>query len=265
MSSIDFLFEAKPDWVDVQARKRKRLEVKAHSQKDSGAQGELYFISIKTVGADCIKAFETPAYRRLPECCIERHINDDASFCLYLNSTRPVSGALEAKNWWEMLGKYLSNQDFASKYGLWPRDQGLSHGEAADTQILMEEIADPLGWKSEVLDSIFRGRGFLYEKPLRQYKDKKKGFVNLRSPCPRGCKELHFSHKKLSCRGSECEESCNKPHKPILRASCPNRYEIEQLNRLEIRRKAQEEQLVDNLCKKGIKCCGSMRNCPLET
>lgn len=265
MSSIDILLEAKPDWVDVITRKPTMLEVKVRSQKDSGAPGELYFITVKTVGADCIKAFETPAHRRLPKCCIERHINDDASFCLYLNSTRPVSDVHGANGWWAILGKYLSNQDFASKHGLWPRDQGLSHGTAADTQIRMEEIADPLGWKSEVLDSVFRGRGFLFEKPLRQYKDKKMGFVNLRSPCPRGCKKLHFSHKNLSCKGGECEVSCNKSHKAILRASCPNREVIEKLNRLEILRKSQEDQLVSILRKKGTNCCGSMRNCPLAT
>ncbi|AML53820.1 E2 domain-containing protein [Falsihalocynthiibacter arcticus] len=265
MSSIDILFEAKPDWVDVLARKRRVLEVKAHSQKDSGAPGELYFISIETVGADSIKAFETSAHRRLPKCCIERHINDDTSFCLYLNSTRPVFSEQDAWSWWAMLGRYLSNQDFASKHGLWPRDQGLSHGSAANTQIRMEEIAEPLGWKSEVLDSIFRSRGFLYERPLRQHKDKEKGFVNLRNPCPRGCKKLHFPHRNQECKGATCEEICNKSHKAILRASCPNREVIEQLNRLEILRKSQEEQLVKTLLKKGTRCCGSMRNCPLAS
>lgn len=265
MSSLDYLVDAKPDWVEILSRKKRLLKTKMRSQKDSGAPGEVYFVSIENIDADCVKAYETPANRRLPECCVERHINRGSSFCLYLNSTRPIASIPNATAWWVALGKYLSHQDFASKHGRWPRDQGLSHGDAADIQIEMEELAEPLGWKTEVLDSIFRGRGFLAEAPLRQYKDKKKGFVNLRSPCPRGCRKLHFPYQKLSCAKNHCVSDCRKLHKPILRASCPNRRVIEELNWLEIKRKTEEEKLISDLREKGVQCCGTMKDCPLAT
>lgn len=204
-----------------------------------------------------------PAERKLPECCVERHINPDASFCLHLNSANPIENPKTARDCWASLGRYLSNQDYASRFRRWPIHQGLSHGDAAITQIEMEKLADTVGWKNEILSSMFRGKGFLYNSPLRLSKDKRR-LVNLRSPCPRGCLTLHSQHRKKSCERIGCEDDCQKAHDPILRASCPNRDVIEQLNRLELKRRAQEKELLDDLRKSNIQCCGTMKNCPLS-
>lgn len=262
MSSLNELLQQTPDWIEVKSSSSKRAVLLATSVRDSGAPGAVYSLTVEQLVADRIQVFETPAKRKLPECCVERHINPDASFCLHLNSANPIGSSKTARDWWASLGRYLSNQDYASRFRRWPLHQGLSHGEAAITQIEMEKLADTVGWKNEILSSMFRGKGFLHDSPLRLSKDKKR-FVNLRSPCPRGCRRLHFPYRKSSCERSACEPDCQKIHRPILRASCSNRGVIERLNRLELKRRAQEKELLDYLKKSKIRCCGTMKNCPL--
>jgi len=262
MSSLDELLQQIPEWVEVEHSTPKKAVLKANCVRDSGAPGNVYSLIVEQSASNRIKVCEAAAYRKMPECCVERHINPDASFCLHFDSSKPISSPKLARDWWTSLARYLSNQEYAAKYGRWPIHQGLSHGDAAITQVEMERLANTVGWTDEVLSSIFRREGFLHDAPLRLSKDKSR-FVNLRSPCPRGCKSLHFPYRKKSCEHHECAIDCQRNHRAILRASCPNREVIERLNLLEIKRRSQEKELLDDLRRSKTLCCGTMKDCPL--
>jgi len=262
MNSLDELLQQVPEWVEVESRKSKKAVIRATCVRDSGALGDVYSLAVEQLASDRIKIYETKAEQKLPKCCVERHINSDSSFCLHLDSSKPVGSPKAARDWWNSLARYLSNQEYAARFGRWPINQGLSHGDAATTQVEMERLADTVGWRDEVLSSIFRGTGFLHDAPLRLSKDKSR-FVNLRTPCPRGCKRLHFPYRKRSCERHECKTDCQRDHRPILRASCPNRDVIERLNRLEIKRRSQERELLNDLKQSKTPCCGTMKDCPL--
>ncbi|MYI70451.1 MAG: hypothetical protein F4103_17490 [Boseongicola sp. SB0673_bin_14] len=263
MSSLDQLNDTCPAWANIFEVQRRKLRVLAVAQQPSGLTGRSYFLFINLRRDNLVAVFEEPD-GHLPLCCVERHINPDASFCLHYNSTEPVQSAAMAREWWRSLGFYLNNQDYASRRRKWPMLAQLSHGDAAITQIQMEELAEPLGWKEEeVLAAIFRKRGWLGGRLPRLSKDKS-SLVNLRSPCPRGCTRKHHPFRKSSCERLNCAEGCRRLHKPTLRADCPNRSVVESLVLLEHQRRAQEHEFFKSLKNSQVICCGTMDNCSLR-
>ncbi len=92
---------------------------------------------------------EQPEHRQLPEFCLERHINADSTFCLYLDFVAKLGDEDAARSWWSSLGTFLNNQIYAEKHRVWPLESGLSHGDAAHEQLAMENLAESVGWKDE--------------------------------------------------------------------------------------------------------------------
>ena len=121
----------------------------------SGALGRTYELVIRTTPRDTVEVWEGRPNAQLPKCCVERHINADATFCLHFGSTKPILDFDNAIDWWTSLGDFLKHQDYSSKRRKWPIHAQLSHGDAAQAQLRMEKLAEPLGWKEEILDSIF--------------------------------------------------------------------------------------------------------------
>ena len=263
MSSLDQLNDTCPAWANIFEVQRRKLRVLAVAQQPSGLTGRSYQLSIDLRRDGRVVVFEEPG-GHLPSCCVERHINPDASFCLHYNSTQPVQSAGMAWEWWRSLGFFLNNQDYASRIRKWPMLAQLSHGDAATTQVQMEELAEPLGWNEEILAAIFRRHGWLGGRLPRLSRDNG-NLVNLRSPCPRGCTRKHHPFRKCSCERLNCAEGCRRLHKPILRADCPNRSVVESLVLLEHQRRTQEGEFLMSLKKKKVVCCGTMDNCPLPT
>lgn len=262
MSSLDQLKNTCPAWASITKSKPTKLNVSAVAQLPSGSAGRSYELLIELKAEDQIAVVEKDG-GHLPRCCVERHINPDASFCLHLNSTEAIRSDWAARLWWHSLGKFLSHQDYADRRRKWPMLAQLSHGDAANMQIEMEKLAEPLGWKDEeVTAAIFRQHGWLGGKLPRLSKDKRK-LVSARSPCPRGCTRKHHPYRKSSCEREDCAKGCRKAHKPILRADCPNREVVESLVLLEHKRRAEEASFFKSLRKKKITCCGTMDNCPL--
>ena len=262
MNSIDQLQGVVPSWTTVTKRSRERLHLTARAPMPSGAIGRTYELVIESIDKKKAVVSEHHTKTLLPKCCLERHINSDATFCLHFDSTKPIEDSDVATSWWNSLGDYLKHQDYSSRRGKWPIHAQLSHGQAALAQLRMEELAEPLGWQEEVLASIFRGKGWLGGKLPRRTKDKT-SLVNVRTPCPRGCRRKHHPYRLLACERRDCVEGCKKRHDPILRINCPYRDTVEKLILVEYSRRREEEEIIHGLRFKGFKCCETMDDCPL--
>lgn len=262
MNSLDYLCHAAPAWVTISKRTNSKLHIVADAPKPSGASGRQYKLIVKALQFDCVQVSENTNKSILPKCCVERHINPDSTFCLHLNSTKPIGDHQVAVYWWQSLGEYLNNQDHASKFRKWPMYAQLSHGDAANIQLEMEALANSLGWREEVVTAIFREKGWLSGVLPRRTKSKR-GLVNVRSACPRGCRQKHHPLRAQACRVIECLQGCTKLHKPILRVKCPHRTEVERLVLLEHERRAKDKEIFAHLRRSSFTCCGTMDNCPL--
>ena len=208
-------------------------------------------------------ALEQSGQKQWPEFCLERHINPDSSFCVFYGSENRIGDDEQAVLWWSHLASYINNQVYAGRFLVWPQGAGLSHGDAAAEQVAMEILAEPLSWKEELWQGMFRRSGWLAEKLPRISKDGKR-VVNSRSPCPRGCTRKHKGFRKPSCESLDCLPGCKKEHKPVLRAECPQRKTVERIILHETRRRRIEEDMVRKLHQSGHRCCGSMKYCPLR-
>lgn len=263
MSSIDTLLAAKPLWAKVAARLPTQIELEARPPSPSGSIGRAYDLIIRESGRRTIDVLEVSDKAILPACCPERHINYDATFCIGLGSSNPLTDAAEATKWWNDLNAFLNYQIFAERQGYWPPYAQLCHGDAAYQQLEMERLAETIGWKDEVIHGIFRKAGWLAGDLPRILKDKKT-VANLRSPCPRGCRRWHFPLRPTSCAVPACTPSCKKQHKPVIRRDCPHRVSVENLVRLEHKRRRSEQRFIKELRRRGVGCCGSMKFCPLR-
>ena len=262
MNSLEQLYRTSPEWAEITQKTRKALSITAAPPKPSGTPAKAgYYVEVRLLDGNRVSVNEQPNRARLPSCCVERHINDDSTFCLHLDSTEPVASTEAALAWWKSLADYLNHQDYASKYRKWPLRGQLSHGNAANIQLRMEALAKPLGWEDELLTSMFRRKGWLAGILPRKAKNGT-GLINARSPCPRGCLQKHYPFRKRACQVNSCVAGCSRQHKPILRAKCPHRLTVEQLVLLEYDRRAIESALIDQLRRDKVKCCGTMDGCP---
>ena len=262
MTSVDELCSVLPKWVDVTHRNGKQLQISATAQRPSGATGRTYQLIIETPAENRVVVLENQERSVLPPCCIERHINDDSTFCLQLGSTGPIKTSSAALAWWASLSDFLNHQDYVEKWHQWPIHAQLSHGHAAEIQMRMEKLAMSMGWKDELLSSIFRGDGWLANDLPRLAADSHR-LINARTPCPRGCRVLHHPFTRQACTRDRCVDGCKKQHPPILRANCPQRTTVETLVRLEHLRRKKEQEYIEYLLGKGVTCCKTMRGCPL--
>lgn len=187
-----------------------------------------------------------------PEGCPERHIEREGTFCLGKARAplRPSRDA-EADAWWEWLKQFLYAQFFADKNGFWPSDRALHHGNAADSQLKMEELARSSFLETDVAMALEARTGWLAGKLPRLTKDQKH-LTNLRSPCPRGC----FKRKTPLPKGAR-----RRVH-PILRKGCKQKELILALIKLEYERRKKEDEFWASHPRKV--CCGTMRDCPLR-
>lgn len=264
MKSLVKLIECLPSWAELGKQTKKKLRIVAGPPLADGTpSGRKFQLVIRQYPKGHITVKEAKSERQLPQCCVERHINADGTFCLYLDSTKPISDQADAEEWWRGIHAFLNHQVFAERWQYWPPNAQLSHGSAAATQISMENVAGDFGWTQEVLDGIFLNRGWLGSDLLGLAKGDPK-VVNSRSACPRGCMDRHKPASRKNCMSERCGADCNKQHLNILRANCPQRRDIEKLILLEHKRRGQEKAFVQSLKKKGTSCCGTMKSCPLR-
>ena len=263
MRSLSQLISTIPEWVEALKVSANQIDILAMPITPSGAKGRRYTLKITQDQTGSISIFENSDSDHLPKFCLERHINADGSFCVFLNSSAPIVNDDEATKWWLSLQRYLNCQDYAHRTKLWPVDSGLSHGEAAYQQIAIEKLTEPLGWGSEVKRGMFRGEGWLAKNLPRLTKDRQMP-VTKRSPCPRGCTKNHRVGGRKDCYRNNCRPDCVKSHTPVVRADCKNREDLEEIFMLEHKRREIEKKYVKALVQDGLICCGTMKNCPLD-
>ncbi len=264
MNTLHRLLQNVPEWASTEGREERRATVLASPSGTRAMFADGFWLSLEISKHGGVAVSEVEHKRQLPQFCLERHINPDHTFCVYFGSEYPLDNNEAAKMWWSYLGVYLRNQGYAKKRGVWPLGSGLSHGDAAHVQVEMEALAKPLGWEEDLWGAMFRGKGWLAENLPRLSGDGRR-VVNVRTPCPRGCRWKHKLLRKKSCVTDKCNSGCNRLHKPVLRADCPNREVIEELVLREHARRRIESELIDSIRRDGRRCCGSMRHCPLAT
>ena len=262
MNTLNRLLQNTPEWASIADKKTREttLLVSPPGTKTMSADGFWLKLEISKHGGVAVGEVENK--RQLPAFCLERHINPDSTFCVYFRSESPLDDDDAAKTWWSYLSVYLRNQVYAHNRGVWPLGSGLSHGDAAHVQVEMETLAKPLGWEEDLWLAMFRGKGWLADRLPRISRDRRQ-VLNVRTPCPRGCRWKHRLLRKKSCVADKCSSGCNRLHKPVLRAECPNKDVIEELVLREHERRRIESEIVDILKRDGRKCCGSMKSCPL--
>lgn len=263
MRSIENLINTLPSHASIINNQRSLVEISYKAVQPSGQLTNPIQLVIRQERLNCITISEAPKHHTLPRACVERHINKNSTFCLHLDSQNPVQEHFEAINWWAGLNAFINHQNYAEKHHKWPMNAQLSHGDAANVQIAMETAGEPLGWKDEITQAIFRDQGWLSGQLTRASKDHTT-LVNAKTPCPRGCTLKHPPLSKQSCMRSECKPDCTKRHNQILRANCPNKDAIEKIVLLEHIRRELETAYLDKLVKDGVTCCGTMDNCPLK-
>lgn len=264
MNTLNRLLQNTPEWASIADKKTREATVLVSPPGTKTMSADGFWLKLEISKHGGVAVGEVENKRQLPAFCLERHINPDSTFCVYFRSEYPLDDDDAAKTWWSYLSVYLRNQVYAHKRGVWPLGSGLSHGDAAHVQVGMEALAKPLGWEEDLWLAMFRGEGWLATSLPRISRDRRR-VLNVRTPCPRGCRWKHKILRKKSCMTEECNSDCNRHHKPILRAECPNRNSVEELVLQEHERQRIEAEIIDSLKKDGKKCCGSMKRCPLAT
>lgn len=259
MSSLGLLLQHTPPWVQIVKDRQGSVQVSCAPQQASGLRAGRYLLKLSLLRGGGVSVAEDEEVNQFPASCPERHINPDATFCISLGSTEPLIEVHAATAWWEYLRMFIVHQEFAEKFGVWPLEGGLSHGDAALIQKKMEELAAPLGWKEEILIGMFRRKGWLANS-LPKASQRLDRLLNSRTPCPRGCTRQADGNRSIVCRPADTEATDGKP---ILRAKCPNRPALERIALLEHRRRKAENNFIQEIRKVAPKCCGTMKYCPL--
>lgn len=261
MNSLRLLLKHLPSWVRVEKDSPATAQVTCAPQKASGLIAGHYLLTLTLLRGGGVGVAEGEGANHFPASCPERHINPDATFCISYGSTEPLIEAHAAVAWWEYLRMFLVHQEYARKYGVWPLEGGLSHGDAARVQEKMEELAAPLGWKEEILIGMFRAKGWLANS-LPKASHRLDRLLNSRTPCPRGCMRQADRNRSIVCRLANGDTEITDG-KPILRAECPNRSILERIALLEHKRRKAQNDFILDFCKDAPECCGTMKHCPL--
>lgn len=174
---------------------------------------------------------------RLPLHCPELHIMSDATFCIgrriYAANDEDAVAAF-----WQELGEFCLNIEFAMKRGRWPIGRWISHGaRAADLQSEAEHLAAQLGSSEPYLECVETGTGWLAD--------------------------VVSSERARMRPGSNCP-ICGRRGEGKARPRCAHRARIEKLARIERARQAAERAYFLALRKAGMRCCGKMPNCQIE-
>ena len=260
MSLPELLREALPKWASIVEIRDRATVLRMQPSGPDGSAERIWTLQIFDGSNDAVQVSEANDTNDLPKCCPERHVNEDGTFCLHLDSTQLPIDLDDALSWWRSLAVFLHHQEYAERRGVWPLGAQLSHGDAALIQLEMEALAEPLGWLEEVHLGLFRGQGWL-GKNLPGMTGDGRHVVNARSPCPRGCARTSRGGATNICFEHQTSEPSDKR---TLRVDCPHRSIVETLIRLEHDRRRYERHVINDLYRKGIRCCGTMKSCPLR-
>lgn len=223
------LAECAPEWaICLDAEKGFRSWLVA-PPKPGGSPNTALHLLIETEGGYLLVS-EMRKGSRLPMHCPELHIMSDGTFCL-ARRAYAADSAQEVRAFWQDLGEFCLNVDFAVRRGRWPIGRWISHGaEAADLQARAETLAAELDVGEAYLDCVENQTGW-----LAAIVGSDGGRIPIDFTCP-------------VCVDRRCG------HLP----------RIKKLVRTERARRAAERAYFDALKRRGKTCCGMMPNCQLN-
>lgn len=195
---------------------------------------------------------------RLPRFCPDRHINEKGWFCLGWGSTAApaVVNDDSARAWWTAVVRFLQLQLTASELGVWANTvNDWAHGDAARHQALAEAAADSLGTH--------------FREDLRAGK-----FAVIREPHVRGARlELRREDRHIArvaigspvkLKDSRVPCPCDQPVGMTV-GVC--RDHVDHLTRFTAelwRWREAEGQFLRELVRRGVACCGALKDCKLR-
>lgn len=186
----------------------------------------------------------------LPTFCPNRHINDGGYFCLSfkIEDPLPVWDADGARAWWARLLKYLNLQETTSALRRWPSTKEWAHGIAAIHQCRAERCATALGPR------------FVQALDRRRLSVKKWGssFIQLRDGDTR-LYSVWLAVRRVATLSQPCLCGSGKP----IVACSDHAARAAELAFALLDWRAAEKEFWDLV--RGKACCGSLRDCPLNT
>ncbi|GFE87309.1 E2 domain-containing protein [Steroidobacter agaridevorans] len=257
MGAVDLLLAAAPAFgIEVTLSAGGVAHVTLPLARPSGKSGT-YELELHERHHGHVLVREQPQSRRLPAHCPERHINGDGSFCLYWqegeDEARPVTDADSATDWWVLLNRYLNRQETAAQLGHWV-GEARAHGDAAQHQRAAERIAARFGGK---FAEDLRGgklRVQRRERHSRALLELSRGDVLIAriSTMP----TAQIAHD-LAC-------PCDAGASPI--GSCSShRNDLKELILAVRNWNEGERRFYERLRAARVRCCGTMRGCPLQS
>jgi hypothetical protein len=235
------LLAAAPNWVMVESHALSRVRCRANPPRASGQPTRSYNLVIAVSPLDKIEVSEASDRHLLPTFCPQRHMNEDGTFCLGLNAGQVLAEQGRADSWWLKLHVFLTCQETAFETRTWPPTIEISHGQAGETEIQAENLAEQLDMLEEYQTAVRENRGPIADA-VRRIKKSTGRLINGRAACV-----------------------CNRRYKtgePKLRRQCWKSNDL-CLPILEARRRREEENYWSSL-KENQACCGTMDDCPLK-
>jgi hypothetical protein len=222
------------------------------------AGGDRYDFALElSATGSAVSVREEPPVR-LPVFCPDRHINEGGSFCLGWGSTATPAVVDEesARAWWTTVVRFLQLQLTANELRVWANGANdWAHGDAARHQALAEAAADSLGTR--------------FRDDLRAGK-----FAVIREPHVRGARlELrregsHIARVAIGpparLRDIQAPCPCDEPAVMTVEACHDHADQLTRFTTELWRWRETEDQFLRDLAKRGITCCGTLKNCKLR-
>lgn len=241
-SAVFHLAHTAPIWFSVEALDGRALIGCARPPNTPWAVNGL---DLHIAGDPTPKVGERIPGTLLPARCPERHIQGDQTFCLGLQYLKVLSAA-DGGPWWEQLRQFLICQGVAERTRVWPVRQALDHGEAGKYHERALQLAAEAEVQEEYASARLGDPSWITNPSLYLF-DKAGRPINGRAYCPRGCTRR--------ARGRLVG---------IVRKDCPKRNLLVELAYKERQRRKALKEYWEHVFDEGVKCCRTMRVCPLE-
>ncbi len=231
---LQLLVVRRPHWFEVGALTDSAIEGVA---RVTGTRWALDGLALRCWIEDGVPwASEAVPGTEFPYTCPERHIQSEGVFCTGLDRAA-VRRTRDADQWWLDLEQYLRCQSTATEMGIWPLGRSLDHGTEAGR------------WHQEALR--LAAELGIADEYLAAYMDRPSWIT------ARGLRLLGGKYAKAA-RG-------HRKWRPRITKPAKNSAKLFQLVRAEFYRRKKLKEFWDWMRASGAKCCGQMRDCPLQT
>lgn len=264
-SELNLFLERLPDWLELIDDADLPASVVVRTDSIGPSIGRVDLLLKPGSQEPCVEELDSNI-KQLPDFCYERHIMRNRTFCL-----GHIEGTANFDNievFWLKLKAFLENQDYASRHGVWPIEQGMSHSETSmKAQKLIENlIRSDEDLLQDWLLSAFRDKGWI-SKAAHRNSNKSEPKITMRQACPRGCTKLNLNHAGCKLAPPGNKPRAGKKDQPVLVGDCKNRELINNLLVLEHIRWSSDQLLYEAIVQDtdaNITCCSSMKTCPIN-